>query len=79
MDDHTRFLKVLETIRDNDDAIPLFIKNSNGNLELIDTLTEFDIEKGSAIAYLGKPIDFEDVVIATNEDGKLPTAENQNV
>ncbi|RDK88461.1 cation:proton antiporter [Marinirhabdus gelatinilytica] len=79
VDDHTRFLKVLETIRDNDDAIPLFIKNSNGNLELIDTLTEFDIEKGSAIAYLGKPIDFEDVVIATNEDGKLPTAENQNV
>jgi len=78
VDDKNKFLKVLETIRENKEAIPLFIKDADGHLQLIDTLTEFDIERGSAIAYLGKPIDFEDVVIATNEEN-LPTAENPNV
>ncbi|QIE59872.1 sodium:proton antiporter [Rasiella rasia] len=67
VDNNGKFVKVLETIRDNKDAIPLFIKDSQGHIELIDTLTNYDIEKGSAIAYLGKPIDFEDVVVATQD------------
>ncbi len=79
VDEHSRFLRVLEKIRDNRDAIPLFIKNAKGELTLIDTLTQFDVEKGTGIAYLGKPIDFEDVVIATNPDGQLPKAENTDV
>ncbi|SDB61546.1 sodium/proton antiporter, CPA1 family [Flavobacteriaceae bacterium MAR_2010_188] len=79
VDDDKRFLRVLEKIRDNKDAIPLFIKDSDGTLKLIDTLTEFDIDQGSAIAYLGKPIDFEDVVIATSKEEELPEAENKNV
>lgn len=68
VDNHSKFLKVLETIRDNREAIPLFIKDADGNLKLIDTLTDYDIEQGSMIAYLGKPIDFEDVVVATQDD-----------
>ena len=79
VDDDKRFMRVLEAIRDNEDAIPLFIKDGNGNLELIDTLTEIQIEQGSAIAYLGKPIDFEDLVIATSDEDEMPTAENENV
>ncbi|MAM30771.1 MAG: cell shape-determining protein [Flavobacteriaceae bacterium] len=79
VDDNSKFLNVLEAIRENKDAIPLFIKDSEGHLKLIDTLSEVDVERGSVIAYLGKPIDFEDVVIATNDDEKLPTAENPNV
>lgn len=79
VDDKVRFLQVLEIIRESEDAIPLFIKNGNGYLELIDTLTEFDVEQGSAIAYLGKPLDFEEVVKATGSDEELPTAENENV
>ncbi len=79
VNDHDKFLKVLKTIRDNRDAIPLFIKDTEGNLRLIDTLTEFDIEQGNMIAYLGKPIDFEDVVVATQDDESLPKAENQNI
>tara|TARA_R100000935_G_scaffold23395_1_gene42713 strand:+ start:28300 stop:30222 length:1923 start_codon:yes stop_codon:yes gene_type:complete len=65
VNDDVKFLKVLEIIKDNPEAIPLFIKDSNGNLKLIDTLSEIDVEQGSMIAYLGKPIDFEDVVAAT--------------
>lgn len=63
----TKFLKVLEIIRENKEAIPLFIKDAEGNLKLIETLKEVDIEQGSMIAYLGKPIDFEDVVTATSD------------
>ncbi|NND89175.1 MAG: sodium:proton antiporter [Flavobacteriaceae bacterium] len=75
VNDHSVFLKVLETIRDNKEAIPLFIKDAEGSLELIDTLTTYDIEHGSAIAYLGKPIDFEDVVTATREKVADPVPE----
>ncbi|WP_432412326.1 cation:proton antiporter [Rasiella sp. SM2506] len=74
VDDHAKFLKVLETIRDNREAIPLFIKDGDGRLQLIDTLSEYEIEHGSVIAYLGKPIDFEDVVVATQDDA--PPAED---
>ncbi|MDX1461986.1 MAG: sodium:proton antiporter [Marinirhabdus sp.] len=79
VDDNSKFMNVLNAIRENEEAIPLFIKDPGGNLKLIDTLSEFDVDQGSVIAYLGKPIDFEDVVIATNDDEKLPTAENPNV
>jgi NhaP-type Na+/H+ or K+/H+ antiporter len=79
VNDYDKFLKVLETIRDNPEAIPLFIKDNTGSLQLIDTLTKIEIETGSMIAYLGKPIDFEDVVIATTEEEKLPRAENPDV
>jgi len=72
VDDHDKFLKVLEVIRENREAIPLFIKDAEGKLQLIDTLTEYDIEQGSLIVYLGKPMDFEDVVVAT-QDKTLPT------
>ena len=73
VDEHSKFLKVLETIRDNKEAIPLFIKDADGHIQLIDTLTEFDIQHGSVIAYLGKPIDFEEVVVATQDE--LPPAQ----
>lgn len=75
VDDNSKFLKVLEIIRDNREAIPLFIKDAEGNLKLIDTLTEIDIAQGSAVAYLGKPIDFEDVVTATSDN--VPVDEPQ--
>jgi NhaP-type Na+/H+ or K+/H+ antiporter/Trk K+ transport system NAD-binding subunit len=70
VNDHSMFLRILEVIRDNKDAIPLFIKNPEGHIELLDTLseTELAVEDGTIIAYLGKPIDFEDVVTAKMED-----------
>ncbi|MAP55693.1 cation:proton antiporter [Altibacter sp.] len=65
VDSNEKFARVLKTIRDTRDAIPLFLKSAENNIELIDTLTEFNVEQGSVIAYLGKPIDFEDVITAT--------------
>ncbi len=62
---HNQFLRVLNIIGDNEDAIPLFLKRPNGFLDLITTPTELEIETGSELVYLGKPMDFEDVVNAT--------------
>ncbi len=62
---HNQFLRVLGIIDDNDDAIPLFLKRANGFLELINSPSELEIGEGCNLVYLGKPMDFEDVVNAT--------------
>lgn len=66
--DNDMFFRVLNLIQENHDAIPLFMKTPDGTIELLDTLSELDIASGTSIAYLGKPMDFEDVVTATRED-----------
>jgi NhaP-type Na+/H+ or K+/H+ antiporter len=43
VNDHSMFLRILEVIRDNKDAIPLFIKNPEGHIELLDTLSETEL------------------------------------
>ena len=65
VENHNQFLRVLSIIGDNDDAIPLFLKRSDGLLELINSPSELEIDSGCELVYLGKPMDFEDVVNAT--------------
>ena len=62
------FLNVLQSIHDNTDAISLFVKDSKGHLELISSFSEEDFDDKSVIAYLGKPLDFEDLVMAKAEE-----------
>jgi len=66
--DETKYIKVLEVIRTHEDAIPLFKKNPDGSIELIERQEETTITDGTIIAYLGKPIDFEEVMTATMEE-----------
>ncbi|EDM45309.1 sodium/hydrogen exchanger [unidentified eubacterium SCB49] len=65
--DNSKYLKVLEMIRESKDAIPLFKKDEKGDITFIDTLKEIDIKEGTQIAYLGKPLDFEEVITANLE------------
>lgn len=65
VENHNQFLRVLSIIIENENAIPLFLKRSNGFLELITSPSELEIEAGCELVYLGKPMDFEDVVNAT--------------
>ncbi len=62
------FDKILGIINENKDAIPLFFKNPDGEVHLIDDLKDTVVENDSMIAYLGKPLDFEDVVIAKMDE-----------
>lgn len=70
VESHNQFLRVLNIIGENENAIPLFLKHANGFLDLITSPTELEIEEGSSLVYLGKPMDFEDVVNATRSENE---------
>ncbi|MDN3723059.1 sodium:proton antiporter [Aequorivita sp. SDUM287046] len=67
---HNQFLRVMNIIGENENAIPLFLKRPNGFLDLITAPTELEVEQGSSLVYLGKPMDFEDVVNATRMENQ---------
>jgi NhaP-type Na+/H+ or K+/H+ antiporter/Trk K+ transport system NAD-binding subunit len=62
------FTNIIDLINENKDAIPLFVKSKEGVISLIDNLKEIVINENTTIAYLGRPMDFEDVMIAKNEE-----------
>jgi len=66
-----QFLRVLNIIGENENTIPLFLRRPNGFLDLITAPNELEVEEGSALVYLGKPMDFEDVASATNTKNKV--------
>lgn len=68
VESHNQFLRVLNIVGEDEDAIPLFLKHPNGFLDLITSPTELEVEEGSSLVYLGKPMDFEDVVNATRKE-----------
>jgi len=67
VENHNQFLRILNIIGENPDAIPLFLKHDNGHLDLLNSPPELEVEAGSSLVYLGKPMDFEDVVNATRD------------
>lgn len=66
------FLRVLTVISENENAIPIFLKRPDGFLEPITAPSELEVDEGSSLVYLGKPMDFEDVAnaIKTQNGGK---------
>ncbi|MBG44490.1 MAG: cell shape-determining protein [Aequorivita sp.] len=69
----SQFLRVLNIIGENENAIPLFLKRPNGFLDLITAPDELEVEEESALVYLGKPMDFEDVANATKTQKEIAT------
>lgn len=57
--DESHFMKLIEITINDKDSIPLFIKDTNGELEIISSysLENRSIEKGYQLVYLGKPIE----------------------
>lgn len=70
VESHNQFLRVLNIISENENAIPLFLKQENNHLDLLSTPSELEVEAGSSLVYLGKPMDFEDVVNATRNENE---------
>jgi hypothetical protein len=56
------YLSIIELINDNQDAIALFVKSPEGVITLIDNTKQMVIEENTTIAYIGRPMDFEDVM-----------------
>ncbi len=65
VENHNQFLRVLSIISENKDAIPLFLKQGDGSLDLITSPGELEIDAGCELVYLGKSMDFEDIANAT--------------
>ncbi len=68
VENQNKFLQVLNIIIDNENAIPLFLKRPNGYLDLITAPAELEVEVGSSLVYLGKPMDLEDVTSAMRSE-----------
>ncbi|CAM3339890.1 cation:proton antiporter [Aequorivita lipolytica] len=66
----SQFLRVLGITNENENAIPLFLKRPDGFLDLITAPSELEVEEGSSLIYLGKPMDFEDVANATRTENE---------
>jgi NhaP-type Na+/H+ or K+/H+ antiporter/Trk K+ transport system NAD-binding subunit len=56
---------MIELINDNQDAIALFVKNPQGVISLVDSVKDSALEEKTIIAYIGRPMDFEDVMTTT--------------
>ncbi|RFN59209.1 cation:proton antiporter [Marixanthomonas ophiurae] len=64
----SKFMKLLGYIEEEENAVALFVKNDENHIDLIENPQEMEITEGSQLVYLGKPIDFEDIVNATKEE-----------
>lgn len=67
LEDKAHYEKLIKISNDDEDIIPLFIKDNEGELHIISSynLEVEDIKKGCQLVYLGKPFDVD----------KLPTIE----
>jgi hypothetical protein len=56
--DKAHFQSIMEKLNDDKDVIPLFVKKSNGELEIISSFNTdmLDMKKGFNLVYLGKSI-----------------------
>ena len=60
LEDNTQFNKFLKTVNEELHSIPLFLKDNNGFIHLIASLTsKFEIKKGNKFIYLGKKLNLK--------------------
>ena len=65
-----QFLRVLNIIEKDENAIPLFLKRPNDFIEFLSVATETETMEGSHLVYLGKPMDFEHLMTSKKEDNE---------
>lgn len=62
---HSQFIKMLNVMGEGEHAIPLFLKRPEGFLDLITQPNEIEVDSGSHLVYMGKPMDFEETLSVT--------------
>ncbi|OAB80265.1 cation:proton antiporter [Cochleicola gelatinilyticus] len=70
VDSQAQFLKLLSIIEEDANALAIFLKDPNGKLQLLAATDKMEVSEGSNLVYLGKPMDFEDVLNATKDEDK---------
>ena len=61
VEDIDQFIRLLKILSNNKDTVPLFLKHANGYLEVICDPKSFEVGPESALVYLGKPQDLEEL------------------
>ena len=69
------FLRILNYIERQDDMVAFFLKNKQGDIEIIKDPEAMEIDDDSNVVYLGRPIDFESIVNASETDAEIPSTE----
>ncbi|WP_438426121.1 cation:proton antiporter [Aquimarina macrocephali] len=61
--DKKQYKTLIDLTKDDKDIIPLFIKDTNKDIRIISSFSKEieQVEEGSFLAYIGKPIDIEEV------------------
>ncbi|MCW9036500.1 MULTISPECIES: sodium:proton antiporter [Altibacter] len=73
VDSENQFMRILGIIEDAENAIALFLKDAKGKIELIKDASSMQVSEDSNLVYLGKPMDFEDVINATKDEAEIKT------
>jgi len=70
LEDQAHYEELISISNKDEDIIPLFIKDSEGELHIISSynLEVKNIEEGSQLVYLGKPFDVEEVPTVSSRD-----------
>lgn len=71
VDSKDKFLKLLGYIQEEFNAVAMFLKDDTNQIKFVHNPTDMEVGEGYHLVYLGKPIDFEDVVNVTNQDEAL--------
>jgi hypothetical protein len=61
VEDIDQFMRLLKILSNNKDTVPLFLKRASGYLEVICDPKNFEVGPDSALVYLGKPQDLEEL------------------
>ncbi|MFT5435722.1 MAG: NhaP-type Na+/H+ or K+/H+ antiporter [Ulvibacter sp.] len=72
IDEFRRFLQIIEK---DDDAIALFLKHPGGFLDIVSVHTKMEVDEGSHLVYIGKPLDLEAVLNTRRAENELKAKE----
>ena len=71
LDSHDELIRLLKIIEKDEDAISLFLKHPEGFLDIVSVRTRIEVEKGSHLVYIGKPMDLESILKTRKRTNEL--------
>ena len=75
LDSHDELIRLLKIIEKDEDAISLFLKHPEGFLDIVSVRTRIEVEKGSHLVYIGKPMDLESILKTRKSTNELNAKE----
>ena len=75
LDSHDELIRLLKIIEKDEDAISLFLKHPEGFLDIVSVRNRIEVEKGSHLVYIGKPMDLESILKTRKSTNELNAKE----